>query len=62
MNFPRLETELKHPPEYVRKALVERELEPYFKKSGRLTQGSVARGHPVARRVRWYLAREAELL
>jgi hypothetical protein len=56
MNFPRLETELKHPPEYVRKALVERELEPYFKKSGRLTQGSVARG------IRWHAESDGTLL
>ncbi|MCL0048418.1 hypothetical protein M1N20_03100 [Dehalococcoidia bacterium] len=56
MNFPRLETELKHSPERVRKALVERELEPYFKKSGWLTQGSVAR------HIRWHAESDGNLL
>jgi hypothetical protein len=56
MKFPRLETELKHPPEQVRKALVEKDLEPYFKKSGRLTQGSVARG------IHWHAEPDGNLL
>lgn len=56
MNFPRLVTELKHPPERVRKALVENELEPFFKASGRLTQGSVARY------IRWHAEPDGTLL
>lgn len=56
MNFPRLETELKHSPKRVRKALVERELEPYFKKSGWLTQGSVARD------IRWDIEPDGNLI
>ena len=56
MNFPRLETELKHSPERVRKALVEKELEPYFKKSGWLTQGSAAR------HIRWRAESDGSLL
>lgn len=56
MNFPRLETELKHSPERVRKAFVESELEPYFKKSGRLTQGSAAR------HIRWHAESDGSLL
>jgi hypothetical protein len=56
MNFPRLETELKHSPERVRKALIESELEPYFKKSGWLTQGSAAR------HIRWRAESDGNLL
>jgi hypothetical protein len=56
MKFPRLETELKHSPERVRKALLEKELEPYYKKSGWLTQGSVAR------RMRWRAESDGNLL
>ncbi len=56
MKFPRLEIELKHSPESVRKALVDKELEPYFKESGWLTQGSVARG------IRWQAESDSNLL
>lgn len=56
MKFPRLETELKHSPEHVRKALAEKELEPFFKKSGWLTQGSVAR------HIRWHVESDGNLL
>lgn len=56
MKFPHLKAELKHSPERVRKALVEKELEPYFKKSGWLTQGSVAR------HIRWRAESDNNLL
>ena len=56
MKFPRIETQLKHSPQRVKKALVESELEPYFKKSGWLTQGSVAR------HIRWHAESDGNLL
>lgn len=56
MNFPRLETPLKHSPERVRAALLGKELEPYFKKSGWFTQGSAGRG------IRWHREPDESLL
>lgn len=41
MKFPRIETDLVHPPERVKAALLNKELQPHFKASGWLTQGSV---------------------
>lgn len=56
MKFPRIEVNLKHPRERVTKAFVENELEPYFKKSGRLTVGSAARG------IRWHAEPDGNLV
>jgi hypothetical protein len=56
MDFPRLETQLRHPPERVRSALLGNELEPYFKESGWLTQGSAGRG------IRWSAQPDGSLL
>jgi len=56
MRFPRLETQLKHPPERVRAALLGNDLEPYFKKSGWLTPGSAGRG------IRWRAEPDGSLL
>ena len=56
MNFPKIETQLKHTPERIRAAFVGNELEPYFKKSGVLTQGSAARG------IRWSVEPDGSLI
>jgi hypothetical protein len=56
MNFPRLELDLRHPRERVKAAILGNELEPYFNRSGWLTQGGAARG------IRWQAQADGSLL